>query len=48
VIAAHLGTSPRTVEVHRTRVMAKLQVHSLPELVRLVQTAGPMEATVAR
>jgi two-component system response regulator FixJ len=38
-IANQLGTSPRTVEVHRIRVMAKLQVHSLPELVRLVQAA---------
>ena len=38
-IALHLGASPRTIEVHRTRVMEKLQVRSLPELVRLVQTA---------
>ncbi len=38
-IALDLGTSPRTVEVHRTRVMAKLQVRSLPELVRLVAAA---------
>lgn len=38
-IALDLGTSPRTIEVHRTRVMEKLQVRSLPELVRLVQTA---------
>jgi two-component system, LuxR family, response regulator FixJ len=39
-IANHLGASPRTIEVHRTRVMAKLGVRSLPELVRLAQTAG--------
>lgn len=38
-IAIDLGASPRTIEVHRTRVMEKLQVRSLPELVRLVQTA---------
>ena len=38
-IALDLGTSPRTVEVHRMRVMEKLRVRSLPELVRLVQAA---------
>ncbi len=38
-IARDLGSSPRTIEVHRTRVMAKLGVHSLPELVRMVQAA---------
>jgi two-component system, LuxR family, response regulator FixJ len=36
VIAYDLGTSPRTVEVHRARVMEKMAVRSLPELVRLV------------
>ena len=40
VIAQALGASPRTIEVHRARVMEKLGVHSLPELVRLVQAAG--------
>jgi two-component system response regulator FixJ len=40
-IARCLGASPRTIEVHRLRVMEKLQVHSLPDLVRLVQTAAP-------
>jgi two-component system response regulator FixJ len=39
-IAGELGASPRTVEVHRARVMEKLDVHSLPELVRLVLAAG--------
>lgn len=34
-IAQELGTSPRTVEVHRARLMDKLDAHSLPELVRL-------------
>jgi len=38
-IALTLGASPRTIEVHRTRVMAKLQAHSLPELVRILQNA---------
>lgn len=35
VIAAELGLSPKTVEVHRARVMEKMQVDSLAELVRL-------------
>lgn len=35
-IAHHLGTSPRTIEVHRARVMEKMGARSLPELVRLV------------
>jgi two-component system response regulator FixJ len=38
-IARDLGASPRTIEVHRTRVMAKLGVTSLPELVRTVHAA---------
>jgi two-component system, LuxR family, response regulator FixJ len=38
-IARDLGASPRTIEVHRTRVMAKLGVNSLPELVRTVHAA---------
>lgn len=36
VIAADLGVSQRTVEVHRAKVMEKLKVRSLAELVRLV------------
>lgn len=39
VIAQELGASPRTIEVHRARVMEKLRVHSLPDLVRLVLAA---------
>ena len=33
-IAGELGTSIRTVKVHRARVMEKMQVASLPDLVR--------------
>jgi RNA polymerase sigma factor (sigma-70 family) len=33
-IAAVLGISPRTVEVHRTRIMEKLEVRNIAELVR--------------
>lgn len=36
VIAADLGVSQRTVEVHRAKVMEKLKVRSLADLVRLV------------
>src|SRR6185312_8037941 len=39
VIANALGTSPRTIEVHRARVMEKMDVRSLPELVRMVLEA---------
>ena len=35
VVAAELGLSPKTVEIHRARVMAKLEVESFAELVRL-------------
>lgn len=34
-IAARLGISPRTVEVHRAKLMEKLEARSLPEAVRL-------------
>ena len=34
-IASALGISPRTVEVHRMRIMEKLEVRNIAELVRL-------------
>lgn len=34
-IAEALGISPRTVEVHKARMVAKLQVENVPDLVRL-------------
>lgn len=39
-IAYDLGISPRTVEIHRARVMDKMQAHSLSELVRIGLAAG--------
>jgi FixJ family two-component response regulator len=38
-IASRLSISARTVEIHRARVMEKLQAKSLPELVRLALAA---------
>jgi two-component system response regulator FixJ len=38
-VANRLGASPRTIEVHRARVLEKLQARSLPELVRIVLSA---------
>jgi FixJ family two-component response regulator len=38
-VAAQLGISPRTVEVHRARIMEKLECHSLAELIRMNRAA---------
>ena len=40
VIAHHLGLSPKTVEIHRARVMQKTGATSLSHLVRLALKAG--------
>ena len=39
-IAYDLDISPRTVEVHRANVMAKMGAKSLPELVRMALAVG--------
>ena len=40
-IAARLGLSPKTVEVHRARVMEKMRAKSLPDLVKLRLASRP-------
>lgn len=39
-IARRLGISPRTVELHRARVMERLGAHTLPEAVLLAASVG--------
>jgi two-component system response regulator FixJ len=39
-IARALAISPRTVEIHRARVMEKMGAESLPQLVRIAFAAG--------
>ena len=48
VIAFELQISPRTVENHRARVMEKLRVKSVAELVRLALSAEEIEARKGR
>ncbi len=43
VIAIELGVSERTVEIHRGRVMQKMEADSLPHLVRMSINRGPSE-----
>ena len=40
VIAQNLACSPRTVEIHRARIMEKMEARSLPHLVRMALAAG--------
>jgi RNA polymerase sigma factor (sigma-70 family) len=43
-IAQDLGVSPRTVEIHRARVMEKMEAHSVAELVRMILDLGKAAA----
>jgi two-component system response regulator FixJ len=40
VIAFELGASPRTIEIHRARVMQKMQARTVQDLVRMALAAG--------
>lgn len=44
-IAAELDISPRTVEVYKARMMEKLQVRNVPELIRIVLAVAPNSET---
>jgi FixJ family two-component response regulator len=46
-IAAVLGTSEKTVKVHRARVMAKMRATSLADLVRMIEHLERARASVA-
>jgi FixJ family two-component response regulator len=46
-IAAELKTAEKTIKVHRGRVMQKLALTSVPDLVRFSQIAGVLPADVA-
>ena len=35
-VAAHLEITPATIKVHKSRIMRKLKVSNLPDLVRVV------------
>jgi FixJ family two-component response regulator len=39
-IADRLGTVEKTIKVHRARVMQKMEVHSVPDLVRAAERIG--------
>jgi FixJ family two-component response regulator len=39
-IAGYLGTAEKTIKVHRGRIMEKLGVRSVADLVRLAEKAG--------
>ena len=42
-VAAELGTSEQTIKVHRRRVMEKMEVDSVAELVQAAVTAGALK-----
>jgi two-component system, LuxR family, response regulator FixJ len=42
-LAERLGLSSRTVEIHRSKIMRKLEAETLPDLVRMVYTNGDFQ-----
>ena len=44
-VARELGCTARTIKAHRHRVMEKMQVRTLPELVSLAERVGAVSAT---
>jgi two-component system response regulator FixJ len=44
-VAQELGVSPRTVEIHRARVLEKMQAQSVAELVRMTLSLGEEAAS---
>ena len=47
-VANVLGATERTIKAHRHRVMEKMEVQSLAELVSLAERAGILERFVGR
>ncbi len=47
-IAFDLGASIKTIKVHRARVMEKMGVRAVADLVRLTELAREIERTAAR
>ena len=47
-VALDLGTTERTIKAHRHRVMEKMQVQSLAELVSLAERLGTLAADASR
>jgi FixJ family two-component response regulator len=47
-IAGELGIAEKTVKVHRSRVMQKLGIVSVAELVRFVQKAGLADSAISK
>ena len=43
-IGLKLGISEKTVKIHRGRVMHKLKIHSVPELIRLLNLIGDRDS----
>jgi FixJ family two-component response regulator len=39
-VASELGISVRTVEIHRSRVLSKMNAEGLPDLLRIMLSAG--------